>query len=107
MTGGRRDDLRHLVARDAQIAVRGLRRGLRTNADASLDYLISRAYKSPDVLLDAGTCSASRMRRPEHCCTARHGWRATRSNRSGSDPDALDLVRPGLMLAAGRVSRRR
>jgi hypothetical protein len=53
MTDGRRDDLRHLVARDAQIAARGLRRGLRTNADASLDYLISRAYKSPDVLLDA------------------------------------------------------
>jgi hypothetical protein len=56
MSGGRRDagsDLRHLVARDAQIAVRALRRREHPNVDASLDYLISRAHKSPDVLLDA------------------------------------------------------
>jgi len=44
MTGGRRD---------AQIAVRTLRRGAYTNVDASLDYLISRAYKSPDRGPDA------------------------------------------------------
>ena len=37
----------------AQIAVRALRRSRYTNADASLNYLISGAYKSPDVLLDA------------------------------------------------------
>ena len=56
MSGGRRDvesDLRQLVARDAQTAVRALRRRERPGVDASLDYLISRAYKSPDVLLDA------------------------------------------------------
>jgi len=29
-----------------------------------------------------GTCSASRMRRPEHCSTAPHSWPALRSNRS-------------------------
>jgi hypothetical protein len=46
-------DLRHLVARDAQIVVRSLRRREHPNVDASLDYLISRAYRSPDVLLDA------------------------------------------------------
>ncbi|HEX7994508.1 MAG TPA: hypothetical protein VF506_11345 [Streptosporangiaceae bacterium] len=46
MSGGRRDagrDLRHLVARDAQIAVRALRRGRYATLDASLDYLIRRA----------------------------------------------------------------
>jgi hypothetical protein len=56
MSGGRRDvesDLRQLVARDAQTAVRALRRRERPGVDASLDYLISRAYKSPDALLDA------------------------------------------------------
>ena len=56
MSGGRRDagrDLRHLVARDAQIAVRALRRGRYATLDASLDCLIRRAYKSADVLLDA------------------------------------------------------
>ena len=33
--------------------MRSVRRGKVTNVDASLDYLISRARKSPDVLLDA------------------------------------------------------
>jgi hypothetical protein len=45
-------DLRRLVARDARIVVRSLRRREHPNVVASLDYLISRAYKSPDVLLD-------------------------------------------------------
>jgi len=55
MSGRRRDvesDLRQLVARDAQTAVRALRRRERPSVDASIDYLISRC-KSPDVLLDA------------------------------------------------------
>jgi hypothetical protein len=55
MPGGRRDvesDLPRLVARDAQIAVRGLRRG-QGQVDDSLDYLMSRARTSPDILLDA------------------------------------------------------
>lgn len=47
-------DLRRLVARDARIVVRSLRRREHPNVVASLDYLISRAYKSPEVLLDAG-----------------------------------------------------
>jgi hypothetical protein len=55
MSAGHRDvetDLRQLVARDAQAAVRALRRRERPSVDSSLDYLVSRAYKSPDVLLD-------------------------------------------------------
>jgi hypothetical protein len=47
-------DLRRLVARDARIVVRSLRRREHPNVVASRDYLISRAYKSPEVLLDAG-----------------------------------------------------
>ena len=57
MSGGRRDiesELRQLVGRDAQTAVPVLQRRERPSVDASLDYLISRAYKSPEVLLDAG-----------------------------------------------------
>ena len=56
MSGGRRDvesDLRQLVAKDARTAVWALRRRERPSVDASLDYLIKRAYQSPDVLLDA------------------------------------------------------
>jgi hypothetical protein len=56
MSAGRSDvasDLPRLLAQDAQIAVRALGRPASTNVDASLDYLISKAYKSPDVLLDA------------------------------------------------------
>jgi hypothetical protein len=45
-------DLRRVVARDAQIAARGLRRR-GGPVDASIDFLIRRARKSPDVLLDA------------------------------------------------------
>jgi hypothetical protein len=47
-------DLRRLVAREALIAVRSLRRREHPNVDPSLDYLIGRAYKSPEVLFDAG-----------------------------------------------------
>lgn len=56
MTGGRGDvesDPPRLLARDAQIAVRALRRRGSANVEASLDFLISRAYKSPAMLLDA------------------------------------------------------
>jgi hypothetical protein len=56
MSGGHRHvetDLPQLVARDAQIAVRALRRGGVATVDASNNYLIRRAYKSPERLLDA------------------------------------------------------
>jgi hypothetical protein len=45
-------DLRHRLARDAQIAVGAVRRSQAT-VDSAIDYLIDRAYKSPDRLLDA------------------------------------------------------
>jgi len=45
-------DLRRVVARDAQIAARRLRRR-GGPVDASIDFLIRRAHRSPDVLLDA------------------------------------------------------
>ena len=52
MTGGRRDvedDLRHLLSRDAVIGEKQLRRSSATGGvDAVLDYLVSRAYGSPD-----------------------------------------------------------
>jgi hypothetical protein len=56
MSGRRSDvesDLPRLLARDAQIAVQAMRRHGSTNVEPSLDFLISRAYKSPDMLLDA------------------------------------------------------
>ena len=56
MTGGRRnveDDLRHQLSRDAVIGVKQLRHGSMTTTDSVLDYLVSRAYGSPDRLLDA------------------------------------------------------
>ena len=56
MAGGRRDvesDLRQQLGRDAQIGVRLLRRSDETSVDATLDYLVGRAYGSPDRLLDA------------------------------------------------------
>jgi len=90
MTGGRRDvesDLRQLVARDALAAVRALRRRERPSMDASLDYLIGRAYKSPDILLDARDLLGEQDTEGEHCCTARHGWPATPSDRSRKRPE--------------------
>ena len=57
MSGGRRnveDALRHLLSRDAAIGVKQLRRSSATGGvDAVLDYLVDRAYGSPDRLLDA------------------------------------------------------
>jgi hypothetical protein len=56
MAGGRRDaegDLPGLIARHAQIAVQTLHRGEPANVDAAINYLISRAYESPERLLDA------------------------------------------------------
>ena len=55
MGGGRRDveaDFRQL-ARDAQIGVKLFRRSDETSVDPPLDYLVGRAYGSPDRLLDA------------------------------------------------------
>jgi hypothetical protein len=56
MSGGRRnveDDLRHQLTRDAVIGEKQLRRSSASSVDNVLDYLISRAYGSPDRLLDA------------------------------------------------------
>jgi hypothetical protein len=56
MSGGRRDvetDLRHLLSRDAVIGEKQLRRSSMSSVDNVLDYLVSRAYGSPDRLLDA------------------------------------------------------
>ena len=57
MSGGRRnveDDLRHLLSRDAVIGEKQLRRSSATGGvDAVLNYLVGRAYGSPDRLLDA------------------------------------------------------
>jgi hypothetical protein len=56
MAGGRRDverDIRVRLGRDAQIGVAQLRHGSMTSVDAVLDYLIERAYQSPERLVDA------------------------------------------------------
>jgi hypothetical protein len=56
MSGGRRDvedDLRHQLSRDAVICEKQLRHGSMTSVDSVLDYLVGRAYRSPDRLLDA------------------------------------------------------
>jgi hypothetical protein len=56
MSGGRRnveDDLRHQLSRDAVIGEKQLRRSSSSSVDNVLDYLVSRAYGSPDRLLDA------------------------------------------------------
>jgi hypothetical protein len=56
MAGGRRnveDDLRHLLARDAVIGEKHLRRSSSSSVDNVLDYSVSRSYGSPDRLLDA------------------------------------------------------
>jgi hypothetical protein len=56
MNGGRRDvehDIRVRLGRDAQIGVAQLRYGNMTNVDAVLDYLVGRAYGSPERILDA------------------------------------------------------
>ena len=56
MTGGRRDvehDIRVRLGRDAQIGVSQLRYGNITTVDAVLDYLVERAYGSPERILDA------------------------------------------------------
>jgi hypothetical protein len=55
MSGSRRDvetDLRHQLSRDAVTGEAVLLRGT-TTVDGVLDYLVSRAYGSPDRLLDA------------------------------------------------------
>ena len=46
-------DLRHRLARDAQICVAQLRHSSATSVDTSLDYLVERAYGSPERILDA------------------------------------------------------
>lgn len=46
-------DLRQQLGRDARIALRQLRRSSETTVEASIDYLVDRAYRSPDRLLDA------------------------------------------------------
>jgi hypothetical protein len=56
MTGGRRDveaDLRVQLSRDAIIGEKQLRHSSSSSVDNVLDYLVSRAYGSPDRLLDA------------------------------------------------------
>jgi hypothetical protein len=56
MSGGRRDvedDLRHQLSRDAVIGEKQLRRSSSSSVDNVFDYLVSRAYGSPDRLLDA------------------------------------------------------
>jgi hypothetical protein len=55
MSGGRRDveaDLRQQLSRDAVASVAVLHRGT-TTVEASLDYLVSRAFGDPQRLLDA------------------------------------------------------
>jgi hypothetical protein len=56
MSGGRRnveDDLRHQLSRDAVIGEKHLRQGSMGGVDNVLDYLVDRAFRSPDRLLDA------------------------------------------------------
>ncbi len=56
MGGGRRDvesDLRVQLGRHAVLGVKQLRHSSMTSVDAVLDYLIDRAFKSPERLLDA------------------------------------------------------
>lgn len=56
MAGGRRDveaDIRHRLARDAQICAAQLRHSSATSVDTSLNYLVERAYDSPERILDA------------------------------------------------------
>ena len=56
MSGGRRDvesDIRHRLARDAQICAAQLRHSSATSGDTSLNYLVERAYGSHERILDA------------------------------------------------------
>jgi len=46
-------DIRHRLARDAQIGSAHLRETSSTTVDAILDYLVERSYGSADRLLDA------------------------------------------------------
>lgn len=46
-------DIRQQLGQEAITAVKVLRRGTTTTVDGAIDYLIERAYKSPDRLLDA------------------------------------------------------
>jgi len=46
-------DLRHRLARDAQIGVAQLRHGNLTTPDSVIDYLVERSFGSADRILDA------------------------------------------------------
>lgn len=96
--GGRRDveaDLRQRLARDAQIGVASLRRSHGT-PETVIDYLVSRAYGSPDRLLDA----RDRLGEPDSEARAL----LLRASRRAADPVPEPLPQPLKPLDAGRYS---
>lgn len=87
--GGRRDveaDIRQQLARDAQIGVKLLRRSDETSVDATLDYLVGRAYGSPDRLLNA----RNRLGEPDAEARAL----LLRASRRAADPQPAAHPRP-------------